>query len=244
MCLADMERLEQRAYNPNQPRDDHGRWTSGGSFSPLNSISASNRPAGIKPIGTQVAFSNIGQNPAIASDTASAFNLPGQAQIAQLRGDGVTPQGSRPPVALIGAFDGSGYPINLLEEENQKNHTVLRHVGKSDEYLKNRLLTERFPLTGIYLEFAGTFSSLEAATKLVNSTVSQNPDAVSQVTSDKLAANVFEARFDQPTGKEFFVSGIRDPKPKERDTYGVRVIIYRDNSSKNGFRIRTAFPIR
>ncbi len=91
MCLADMKQIEQRAYNPNQPRDDLGRWTSGGSFSPLNSISASNRPAGIKPIGTQVAFSNIGQNPAIASDTASAFNLPGQAQIAQLRGDDANP---------------------------------------------------------------------------------------------------------------------------------------------------------
>ncbi len=34
MCLADMKQMEQRAHNPNQPRDALGRWAGGGGIEP------------------------------------------------------------------------------------------------------------------------------------------------------------------------------------------------------------------
>jgi hypothetical protein len=72
----------------------------------------------------------------------------------------------------------SGYPIDILEEDKLGGHTFERHVNKPDEYLKARVLGNRvnIPLLGGAGEKrAGSFTSLEAANKLVNSTLSQKP---------------------------------------------------------------------
>ena len=226
--------LELR-YSDSQPRDDHGRWTSGGGGggSPVAQPASSSQPSR----GVQVAFGGPAGN--TISD-AGGFMLPFDAQLqtAQLR-DGeahLKPQQAQ--------FAGGGYPIDLQNEELYGNHTIEKHVAKNDQYLINRLLTEKYPSRNEYLEFSGTFTSLEAATKLVNSTVSQNPSVVESVIGGGKPIQVMEARFASPTGKEFFVTGFDDITPQQRTTFGVRVVVVRDRSAPNGFRVKTAFPIR
>ena len=94
--------LKGAGFNPDQPRDDHGRWTDGGAVPEAN-------------------------------------------------------------VILTG---GSGYPVNILEEDALGGHTREKHVAKTEEYLKARLLGSRINLLGIVTigeKRAGSFPSLEAA---------------------------------------------------------------------------------
>jgi HK97 family phage portal protein len=70
-----------------------------------------------------------------------------------------------------------GYPISILDEDALGGHTFERHVNKPEEYLKARILGSRrnIPLIGDYGEKrAGSFTSLDAANKLVNSAISEN----------------------------------------------------------------------
>jgi hypothetical protein len=75
----------------------------------------------------------------------------------------------------------SGYPVDILKEDALGGHTFERHVNKSEEYLKARILGNRsnIPYIASWGEKrAGSFSSVEAANKLVNSTLSQNQDKI------------------------------------------------------------------
>jgi len=89
----------------------------------------------------------------------------------------------------------------------------------------------------------GSFPSLDAATKLVNSTISQNSDAVEKFLRGSETIETVEKRFEAPTGYEAYLER-RNAQPYMRDTYGVRVIILRDSGSSKGYNVRTAFPIR
>jgi hypothetical protein len=87
----------------------------------------------------------------------------------------------------------------------------------------------------------GSFSSLEAANKLVNATVARNPAKVDLVASGRSGRQELDARFDAPTGYEAYARTERS-QPYIRDTYDVRVIIVRDSRAAKGFRVDTAFP--
>jgi hypothetical protein len=72
-------------------------------------------------------------------------------------------------------------PIDLLEERNLGGHAIERHVGRSDASLLNAVndaasYARRNGWANGLRE--GSFPSLEAANKLVNSTVARNPDKV------------------------------------------------------------------
>jgi len=87
----------------------------------------------------------------------------------------------------------------------------------------------------------GSFSSLEAANKLINSTLSQNSGIVEQVATGRLPGTTATARFDSATGYEAYAPTERS-QPYLRDTYGVDVVIQHDPSVDNGYRIITAYP--
>jgi hypothetical protein len=112
--------LRKAGFNPDQPRDDQGRWIDSG---------------------------------------------------------GADDQEQDSQVVLAGGPRGrSGYPIDLLEEEALGGHTVERHVAKPEEYLKARILGSRRNIAGIVTfgeARAGSFTSLGAANKLVNSTLAR-----------------------------------------------------------------------
>ncbi len=109
--------LKGAGFNPDQPRDDHGRWT------------------------------NVGVS------------------------------GSEGSIILTGGR--SGYPIDILEEDALGGHTFEKHVAKPEECLKARILGSRTNIAGIVTfgeARAGSFTSIEATNKLVNSTISQNQE--------------------------------------------------------------------
>lgn len=140
----------------------------------------------------------------------------------------------------------SGYPIDLRDEELRGGHTIRQHVGKSEEFLSDRVRREQADTSrarnGAAGLAAGSFTSLAAATRLVNATVSQNAAAVSEVGNGRQPYAVLNQRFDSPTGYEAFAAGLSS-QVRMRETDGVRVFVLRDPTAVNGFRVQSAFPI-
>ncbi len=138
----------------------------------------------------------------------------------------------------------SRYQANLLTHELRGGHTILRHVGKSDAYLLQRMRTEniRSLFVSQYLGRAGTFSSLAAANRLVSSTLARNSAVVDAVASGEITKTLITAYFSSVTGKEYYrlrgVSG----SIRYRATYGVGVVIVHDPSVPNNYRIVSAYP--
>jgi len=143
----------------------------------------------------------------------------------------------------------TGLPIDLTEEEAQGGHTIERHVAKPIEYLKARVLGNRIniPLLGALGEKrAGSFTSLEAANKLVNMTVAANKDVVDAfVAGGVLHALPMQYIFlttSRPTGYEAYAPNERS-QPVIRDTFGVFVELWRSNKSSKGYYVLRAMPI-
>jgi hypothetical protein len=145
--------------------------------------------------------------------------------------------------------DQPGSAIDLLAEEEQGGHTVERHVGKSDEYLIARILGNRtnIPLIGEFgLKRAGSFSSLEAANKLVNSTISANRDVVERFAAGGWMVSDFQylwADFGSVTGKEAYAWNDRRMSVEMRETQSVFVELRRRTSSPNGYIVYRAYPV-
>ncbi len=137
----------------------------------------------------------------------------------------------------------SRYAVDLLDEEARGGHTVQEHVGKSDEYLLRRIDsgTIRGLFVDIVMKRVGSFPSLEAATKLVNSTLAQNIEVVDQIANGNIPGEFVTAEFGSPTGKEAF-RATGNGKAYIRDTTGVGVYLVRDSSASNGFRVISAYP--
>lgn len=143
--------------------------------------------------------------------------------------------------------------IDLRDEEGGMfgGHAIAEHVGKSDSYLENRIRSSIVGnrLGGEGYSRAGTFFSLEAANKLVNSTLAQKQDVVDQVARGEIGIrrNIpVDARFGSPTGREAFTERPWDPSASIdfRETFGVGVFIRHNPRSIKGFSIISAFPIR
>jgi len=114
-------------------------------------------------------------------------------------------------VHLAQADGSSGRPIDILEEDSLRGHTFERHVNKPDEYLTARILRNRVNIPWIGgggEKRAGSFTSLEAANKLVNATIA---DPINQQNIKAFVARGFwhllnvqylYKAFDRPTGYE------------------------------------------
>lgn len=133
--------------------------------------------------------------------------------------------------------------MDLLFEEQRGGHTISKHVGKTPDtiagYVRDSILMNPDPTRHDIR--SGSFSSLEAADKLVNATLDRNSDIVDGVRSGLLDERRVDAYFGSVTGIEAYASTIRS-QPRIRETYGVGVYIRRDPSSEKGFRIITAYP--
>jgi hypothetical protein len=88
----------------------------------------------------------------------------------------------------------------------------------------------------------GSFSSLESANKLVNSTIARNPEQVDRVVNGGSPQEKLDADFPTPTGREA-VARTERSQIFIRDTYWVRVVIVPDGAVAKGFRVETAFPM-
>ena len=146
---------------------------------------------------------------------------------------------------------GSGLPIDLLEEEAVGAHTYSEHVGKTEDYLKARITGSRASvpyIIGIGRKRAGSFLSIEAANKLVNSTLSL-PDNAAMIEVFKDAEFPFwlpELRvfktFSSKTGYEAFAEDDRKV-PRIRSTFGVTVRLIRTNRVARGYYVESAWPM-
>ncbi|MBB5050558.1 hypothetical protein HNQ36_000506 [Afipia massiliensis] len=202
-------------YSPNQPRVPAGSRESGRWTDGGGGIGSLASPMG-----------NIGINdPRVISDaTPDNFWQPG-AQLAQ-------------------NDQAQGYPVDLLEERELGGHAIEGHVGRSSEALLDRVRQEAATARdygsagGLRV---GSFPSLEAANKLVNSVIAKDAETVARVANGLLPRATLDAEFSAPTGYEAYARTERS-QPYIRDTYGVRVVIVPDRSVSKGFRIETAFP--
>jgi hypothetical protein len=88
----------------------------------------------------------------------------------------------------------------------------------------------------------GSFTSLDAATRLVNSTISLNRAAVDRVVRGEDAYAILGSRFGSVTGFELHLPRYH-AEAYHRDTYGVRVFIVRDTHAEKGYRVQSAFPV-
>jgi HK97 family phage portal protein len=180
-----------------------------------------------------------------APDPKANFN-PGQ--IRDELGRWIDEGGGDAPVHRVQGHERPGYPISILEEDAIGGHTFERQVNKPEEYLKARILGSRrnIPLIASYGEKrAGSFTSLEAANKLVNSTISQNQARIDAFVQGRIPMSLpfmyAHADLDAPTGYEAYAPNHR-ARPTMRTTYGVTVHIIRSDRSPRGYYVLRAWP--
>jgi|GEM_PF-457239 len=154
---------------------------------------------------------------------------------------------SNTPTIIPVQSDGSGrYFVDLVQEELKGGHSLEKHVGKSDNYLLYRVNTEvqTIGFVTVGLKVAGSFSSLQSANSLVNSTLSQNSVIVDAVAKGEFGnkPKAIEAYFNAPTGRQALRASDTS-QAYMRDTYGVLVVLVYDPNLTNGFFVRTAYPI-
>jgi hypothetical protein len=138
----------------------------------------------------------------------------------------------------------AGRPVDLLTEEDRGGHAIEDHVRKSDQWLLNDVRSRAVSAInkGDYFDDfrSGSFTSLEAADKLVNATIAANQGKVDQVVIGGSPKEVLDHDFPTPTGREAYMRNERS-QAVIRDTYSVRVVIAPDSSEK-GYRVLTAYP--
>jgi len=150
--------------------------------------------------------------------------------------------GTRPgrPSTLVA----QGYGVNLTDEP-EAAHIISEHVGRSPTYLAARLRQMLADTTGQGNSGAGlavsSFPSLEAAQKLVNSTLGRNGETVAAVARGDLPGAILDADFAAPTGYEQYAIS-EHAQLVARTTHGVRVVIRHDPSQAKGFAIVSAYP--
>ncbi|HMN36753.1 MAG TPA: hypothetical protein PKD49_03455 [Hyphomicrobium sp.] len=135
------------------------------------------------------------------------------------------------------------YRVDLLEEERSGGHTYRQHVGKSEEALKARVRASILadPDPDRHSIRSGSFTSLDAASKLVDATLARNRNIVDLVVGGTIREQRVDAYFDSLTGYEAYAPAIRS-EPRIRETYGVGVYIRHDPSANNGYRVISAYP--
>jgi hypothetical protein len=215
----------ERRYSPDQPRvpagsSGGGQWTGGGGGDSRVGFSGARDDRARRRDAEDRVRTAMNANPNVASDADSA----------------------------ISSVQHRSFEVDLAEEQggDHEGHGYSEHVGKTEDYLRNRV---RNSLQGNrYLgqadTRAGSFTSLEAANKLVNSTLSQNRSIVEAVIKGQIGKARIQSIFRSETGIEAYTDKPWDPSAPItiRDTFGVAVIILRNIKSPRGFSIVTAFP--
>lgn len=233
---ADMVRrrlAEQTKYSPSQPRvpagnRDGGQWTDrsggGGMVGGLSQDAGQSQdtdltsPMGNLDIGDVSGSSELGDLFRIKPDDSSVDDV-------QLAGE----------------------PIDLLEQEQRGGHSISEHAGRTYDFLKSRARdnAQKTLERGDYFDgfSVGSFTSVQPANRLVNSTISDNQDKIDQGMQDGEPAVVISKRFPSQTGYEAYLARAY-AEPVIRDTFGVKVFILPDPGSARGWRVHSAYPVR
>jgi hypothetical protein len=214
-------RLEEAKYSPTQPRvpagdPRGGQWTDrSGGQSTGTSLA---QPMGNVELGDVSGSSDVGDLFQIAPD--------------ETRVDGIQVAGD---------------PVDLLEQEQRGGHTIDEHTDMTYDDLKSRSRDEaRKTLErGDYFDgfSVGSFTSVQSANRLVNSTISGNQDKIDQAIRDGEPFVLISRSFKSPTGYEAYLARA-NAEPVIRNTFGVEALIRPDPGSARGWRVHTAYPVR
>jgi len=117
----------------------------------------------------------------------------------------------------------------LKAHEHSGSHTISRHVGKTREQLLKRTRTYD-------LDAASSFPSQSTAERLIEGVLRKHSDDVTAWLSSPKGKLAIEDMSDFPTGVTGFASG------DFRSVHGVRVVLQRDESMEDGYRILTSYP--
>ena len=118
----------------------------------------------------------------------------------------------------------------LRSHEHSGSHTLTQHVERSDSDLMARFSRERRP------PFASTFKDLPEAERIIGGVLRRRRGEIEDWLAHGGRRLRLEHRGFRTTGRSM------DPTGHARDVRGVRVILERDASMPDGFRILTAFP--
>jgi Bacterial CdiA-CT RNAse A domain len=137
-----------------------------------------------------------------------------------------------------------GYPVDLLEERELGGHAIEGHVTSRQAVVNSvrdgiDYASRNGDSTADMRE--SSFTSLEAANKLVNATISDHPDQVNRVVTGLSPREILHSEFNSPTGFEAYAKN-ETSRVILSDTYAVRVVIVPDGRVAKGFRVDTAFP--
>jgi hypothetical protein len=222
--LARRRALESK-YSPSQPRvpagnPRGGQWTdrTGGQSQGQSQSTSLAQPMGNVDIGDVSGSSELGDLFQIKPD--------------ETRVDGVQL---------------AGEPVDLLEQEQRGGHTIGEHAGMTYDYLKSRARDNAQNILDRGDDFrgarVGSFTSVQSANRLVNSTISDNQDKIDQQIRDGEPQVLISKSFKSPTGYEAYLARAH-AEPVIRDTFGVEVLIRPDPGSARGWRVHTAYPVR
>jgi Bacterial CdiA-CT RNAse A domain len=143
------------------------------------------------------------------------------------------------------AESSANFQIDLADEASRGGHTHTDHVKKTPEMLAAHVRQEaaRFAAEGTKATRirAGSYPSLEAATKLTNATLAQNQDKVGRVARGEIRREFITGVFSSATGIEAYARNVSE-QPRIRETTGVGVSIVYDARSKNGFTVISSYP--
>ena len=116
----------------------------------------------------------------------------------------------------------------LARHEHSGSHTLSRHVGKSEDDLRERSRQLRGGA-------ASSFKSQAEAEQLIRHVLDENPRAIDRWLASGGSKLRLDSWLPQTTGTT--VSGDRFESVR-----GVRVVLFRDPEMPDGFRVHTAFP--
>jgi hypothetical protein len=153
----------------------------------------------------------------------------------------IKPGGTRVEGVQLAA---GGYPVDLLEERELGGHAIEGHVTSRQAVVnavRDGIDYARRNGDSTADMRQSSFTSLEAANKLVNATISEHPDQVSRVVSGFSPKETLHSEFKTPTGFEAYAKD-ETSRIILSDTYAVRVVIVPDGRVVKGFRVDTAFP--
>ena len=153
----------------------------------------------------------------------------------------------KPDETRVDGVQLAGEPVDLLEQEQRGGHPISEHAGMTYDYLKSRSRDEarRTLERGDYFEgqSVGSFTSVQSANRLVNSTISDNQDKIDQQIRDGEPQVLISKSFKSPTGYEAYLARA-NAEPVIRNTFGVEVLIRPDPGSARGWRVHSAYPVR
>jgi hypothetical protein len=127
--------------------------------------------------------------------------------------------------------DAELYPDGFLIIMAAKGHTIQKHVGKTDTYLRRRLENESIPA-------ASTFINMREAEEAIRNVLHERGDLI-QAWLDAGRSNrkAFYANSNDFVGR-IIERGSVDSQPAN----GTRIILVRDQESDYGFMLLTAYP--